>query len=504
LFVTSIASLLAVGFLGTSVSEPPLAHNGNLPAYFVRVGPSPWLVMSLLLVAVLSGALMLVVAIRAMRRGWTVPVRAFALMGSLGALAMLLCPPFGSADYTNYSAYGHIQNRGLDAYVVTPIQAAKLGVPTAAAVEKPWKGTQSVYGPASVRIEQAVAAVAGSSLARSSLLFSLLHCLAFIGTGLILIRMASASGNGGRAAVLWLANPLMIDELVAGSHVDAIVVFLIVAGFAVLRRSRFLAGLLVGIGVATKVNAVLAGLGMAWADRRNPKKLVALALGGLLAVGGLYLTISSHSLDQTRRASKFVSSSTPWWPLSTTLRHAIGMGRAPLVISAGVLLLAVFLGKAVIRLVPERDDEVGRAARSSFVYTVAWLFAAPYLLPWYDSMAWGTAPLVEDSPVDMLLVAHTTLLALGALPGRVLPFPPVFNGVVVALHSVIAPIGLLVIIVVTLRRGRARKRSSTVVLPSSSTPTYVETPSLVDSVYRTATGPGRSATPSTAATSEST
>jgi hypothetical protein len=482
LFVTSIVCLLAVGFLGTSASEPPLQHSGLLPPYFVRVGPSPWLVMSLLLVAVLSGSLLLVVAIRAIRRGWDVPVRRVALMGALGAIAMLLCPPFGSADYTNYSAYGHIQNRGLDAYVVTPIQAAKLGVPTASAVEKPWKGTQSVYGPASVRIEQGVAAVAGPSLARSSLLFSLLHCLAFIGTGLILIRMASAGRNAGRAAVLWMANPLMIAELVAGSHVDAIVVFLIVAGFAVLRRSRFLAGLLVGIGVATKVNAVLAGLGMAWADRRSPKKLVALALGGLVAVGGLYLTISSHSLDQTRRASKFVSSSTPWWPFSTLLRHVVGMGRSPLIISAGVLVLAVFLGKAVLRLVPERDDEVGRAARSSYVYTIAWLFAAPYLLPWYDSMAWGTAPLVEDSPVDMLLVAHTTLLALAALPGRVLDYPPVFNGFVVALHSVIAPIGLLVIIVVTLRRGRADKGPSTIVLPSSSAPTIVESPSLVDSV----------------------
>jgi hypothetical protein len=483
LFVTSIAALLGVGFLGTSVSEPPLPHSGLLPPYFVRVGPSPWLVMSLLLVAVLSGSLLLVVAIRALRRGWDAPVRRLAVMGALGALLMLLCPPFGSADYTNYSAYGHIQNRGLDAYVVTPVQAAALGVPTASAVEKPWTKTPSVYGPASVRVEQLAAALGGNSLARTSLLLSLMHCLAFIGTGLILIRMASPSGNGGRAAVLWLANPLMIDELVAGSHVDAIVVFLIVAGFAVLRRSRFLAGLLVGIGVATKVNAVLAGLGMAWADRRSPKKIVALALGGMVAVGGLYLTVSSHSLDQTRKASKFVSSSTPWWPFSTLLRNAIGLGKAPLVISAGVLVLAVFLGKAILRMIPERDDEVGRAARSSYVYTVAWLFAAPYLLPWYDSMAWGTAPLVEDSEVDMLLVAHTTLLALGALPGRVLPHPPVFNGFVVALHSVIAPIGLFLIIVITLRRGRARRWSNPVVLPASSTTTTLdESTSLVDSI----------------------
>ena len=121
---TSIGALLIVGFLGPSVSEPPLSHDGLLPPYFLRVGPSPWLVLGLLLVAVLSGSLMLVVAIRALRRGWDAPVRRIAVMGALGAIVLLLCPPFGSADYTNYSAYGHIQNRGLDAYVVTPTQAA--------------------------------------------------------------------------------------------------------------------------------------------------------------------------------------------------------------------------------------------------------------------------------------------------------------------------------------------------------------------------------------------
>ncbi len=121
-------------------------------------------------------------------------------------------------------------------------------------------------------------------------------------------------------------------------------------------------------------------------------------------------------------------------------------------------------------------------------------------------MAWGTAPLVEESPVDMLLVAHTTLLALAALPGRFVHFSPAFDGVVVALHSVVAPIGLLAIIVITLRRGRARR--ATVVIPPSSAPLSAppaldEPPSLLEPVYRTGTGRGRVAASSTGSASDS-
>jgi hypothetical protein len=63
--------------------------------------------------------------------------------------------------------------------------------------------------------------------------------------------------------------------------------------------------------------------------------------------------------------------------------------------------------------------------------------------------------MVDDSPADGLLLAHTTLLALAALPGRDLHFQTGFGVVVASVHSVIAPLGLLAILVVTFMRGRA-------------------------------------------------
>lgn len=179
-----------------------------------------------------------------------------------------------------------------------------------------------------------------------------------------------------------------------------------------------------------------------------------LGLGAAFAIGGLYFSASSHALDQTRRASKFVSPTTPWWPIITALRYLIGKPASQLAMTVGVAVLAVVLGRAIFRLIPASGDRgTHDAVRSAFGYSLAWLFAAPYLLPWYDSLAWSTVPVLEAGPLDLLLVAHTAVLAFAALPGRDLPFSSSFGVVVFILHSVLAPLSLLLIIALTLRRA---------------------------------------------------
>jgi hypothetical protein len=64
---------------------------------------------------------------------------------------------------------------------------------------------------------------------------------------------------------------------------------------------------------------------------------------------------------------------------------------------------------------------------------LAWLFAWPYVLPWYDALAWALLPLVAWGPaagewaagewaageaVGWLLLARTTALGFGYLPAR--------------------------------------------------------------------------------------
>jgi hypothetical protein len=54
---------------------------------------------------------------------------------------------------------------------------------------------------------------------------------------------------------------------------------------------------------------------------------------------------------------------------------------------------------------------------------LAWLFAWPYVLPWYDALAWALLPLAAWAPragetIIWLLLARTTALGFGYLPAR--------------------------------------------------------------------------------------
>jgi hypothetical protein len=61
---------------------------------------------------------------------------------------------------------------------------------------------------------------------------------------------------------------------------------------------------------------------------------------------------------------------------------------------------------------------------AAFALALAWLFAWPYVLPWYDALAWALLPLVPLVPgtaaagLAWLLLARTAALGFGYLPAR--------------------------------------------------------------------------------------
>jgi hypothetical protein len=61
----------------------------------------------------------------------------------------------------------------------------------------------------------------------------------------------------------------------------------------------------------------------------------------------------------------------------------------------------------------------GAGSLVAFAVVLAWLFAWPYLLPWYDALAWALLPLLPASRVDWMLLTRTAALAFGYLPARV-------------------------------------------------------------------------------------
>ena len=115
-----MAGTFAVAVAGPSVMEPALPGRPGQPPWSLGPHPSPYLVVGLTAAALASGTLGLVLALRAVRGGWSVPPRAVLVAGLLAAVALTLVPPFGSSDHLSYAAYGRMLVTGHNPYTTTP------------------------------------------------------------------------------------------------------------------------------------------------------------------------------------------------------------------------------------------------------------------------------------------------------------------------------------------------------------------------------------------------
>ncbi|HSR24536.1 MAG TPA: polyprenol phosphomannose-dependent alpha 1,6 mannosyltransferase MptB, partial [Candidatus Eisenbacteria bacterium] len=373
-------------------------------------------------------------------------------------------PPMGSADHLSYAAYGRIAAAGDDPYAVAPDRWRGGTDPVAGAVEQPWRATPSVYGPVATAEQAFASLVGGRSLHTTVLMLMLVNAAAFLGTGLLLHRLLRGDpGAQVRAALLWSLNPLLLYELVVGAHVDTLAVALGVAGLAVVRRSALAAGLLVGAAVAVKVPVALVAGALAWALRRAPRRLAALALGGALALVPGYLAAGPHVFDQLRRAAYYVSLATPWRLVLDDLTAAAGHDEARRIITRLTVVVAVLLAAVLLRAVPHHPRAATRpeleAARTAFVLTVAWVLAAPYALPWYDALVWAPLALLPASGFDVLLLARLAVLALAYVPGRAVDLLPAdLRRVSLDVRAHVAPWLVLLVIVLVAGLGLAWSR----------------------------------------------
>ena len=230
----SVAFTFAVAVAGPSVMEPPLPGRPGLPPWSLGLHPSPYLVVGLTAAGLAAGTLGLVLALRAVRRGWSVPARAVLVAGLLAAAALTLVPPFGSSDHLSYAAYGRMLVTGHNPYTTTPAQLAALGDPVARAVQD-WSGSPSVYGPLATAIQGLASLAGGTSVRLTVFVLGLANLAAFAVTALLLHRMTRRHPvQQLRAALLWACNPLLLQVLVAGAHVDGQAVVFGVAAVAVM------------------------------------------------------------------------------------------------------------------------------------------------------------------------------------------------------------------------------------------------------------------------------
>jgi hypothetical protein len=430
----SVGLTFAVAVAGPSVMEPALPGRAGRAPWALAAHPSPYLAVGLAAAALAAGATGLVLVLRAMRDGWTIPARTVLLAGLLAAAALTLLPPFGSSDQLSYAAYGRMLVTGHNPYTTTPAQLAALGDPVARAVQD-WFTTSSVYGPLATGVQGLAALIGGTSTRLIVFLLGLANLAAFAGTALLLHRMTR--GDPARqlhAALLWTANPLLLQLLIAGAHVDAQAVFFGVAALAVLHAEHAplpsltrasVAGVLVGLGSAIKVSDALVGAGIAVALVLRPRPgwrrllppLTGLAAGFAITAGAAIAIGGPAMIGSLSRESDLVSIGSPWRVIRSGI-HLVAGTAATDIVKAGALALAVVLGVLLIRALAD----TAAAASVAFAVVLAWLFAWPYVLPWYDALAWALLPLVALGPAAegaaRLLLARTAALGFGYLPAR--------------------------------------------------------------------------------------
>ena len=507
----SVAFTFAVAVAGPSVMEPALPGTRVWagPPWSLGLHPSPYLVVGLTAAGLAAGTLGLVLVLRAMRGGWSVPARAVLVAGLLAAVALTLVPPFGSSDHLSYAAYGRMLVTGHNPYTTTPAQLAALGDPVARAVQD-WSGTPSVYGPLATAIQGLASLIGGTSVRLTVFMLGLANLAAFAATALLLHWMTRRDpAQQLRAALLWACNPLLLQVLVAGAHVDGQAVVFGVAAVAVMfgpwpmggpevppkgglggwvppgsggswgvvpPASRALAaGVLVGLGFAVKVTAALVGAGLVLALilllgrqwRRLVPPLAALGAGFAVTAGAALAIGGSAMVRQSSQASDMVSIGSPWRVIRTIIHLAVAGTAATDMVKVGAIALMIVLAVLLIRGLP-----LGTGGTVAFALALAWLFAWPYVLPWYDALAWALLPLVPLVPgtavagVGWLLLARTAALGFGYLPARqtdaALPpglgwlQPVVRHGVTPAVLAVAT--AWLVVLMVTRRVGADRPR----------------------------------------------
>ncbi|WP_262380644.1 polyprenol phosphomannose-dependent alpha 1,6 mannosyltransferase MptB [Nonomuraea sp. PA05] len=433
----SILLTITIGLLGPSAVVPALSGPSWQPPYSLGTQPAPHLVIALAALAILLGGLGLLAALHtlgppgsphATSRSRLPDPRSLVLLGCLSAGILAFLPPSGSADHLNYAAYGRMVTLGLNPYTHGAIDLP--GDPIADAVEKPWREEPSVYGPIATAVQALASWIGGDSLRLTIFILALVNAAAFIATALLIDRFTRHDpAKRLRAALLWTVNPLLLYQLVAGMHVDTLAIACMVA--ALLARSRPVgAGVLLGLGVAIKVNAGLVALGPAWELRRRPARLALMAGCAVAVVVVGYAIVGPEAIAPMTRTSKSISHASPWKLVQGWLQAIVGTGSAYRgEIQIGSLLLLALIAWALLRLAARRGllgagpgGELGAPVVAACL-VVAYLFATPYILPWYDGLAFGLLALVAASALDTFVAGHLLVLSLAYLPARVQEVP---------------------------------------------------------------------------------
>src|SRR5262249_54804934 len=245
-------------------------------------------------IAVALGAIGFVAALIASRRGWQPSPKRLIAGSVVAIIALMLMPPIATRDPLYYTAYGRIGPLWHDVYATPSNQFLPAGDPVAGAVRQYVPLPPSRYGPVAVLSEEAASAIAGDSPARTLFWLKVWNAVAYLVLVFVLDRlMRPDRTRRTRAHVMWSLNPLLLFLIMADGHNDVLAVALAATALFAVRkaaaRHTFGGGVLLVLAVGVKATYALFGAGMAWAVRRRPRALCALAAGAAAVLVPTYL-----------------------------------------------------------------------------------------------------------------------------------------------------------------------------------------------------------------------
>jgi alpha-1,6-mannosyltransferase len=357
-------------------------------------------------------------------------------VGALWSIPLALGPALFSHDMYSYLAQGSLLHHGVDPYQHGPAALAGLHQTRLLDTVSPfWRHTTTPYGPTFIALASLVAGLVGSHLVIGILL---MRAVEFAGIALLAVfvpRLARALGADPARAV-WLAviSPLVLLELVAAGHNDALMAGLLLAGvtFAVERRP-LLAITLCAVAASIKLPAAAAVvLIVACWLRAEPRRVgavlaqsAAVVVGVLLAasvISGVGLHwLSGGMLSTPSRVHLAITPATAAGYSLASALHSLDVGANARSLESAFAALALVLtaGLALVLCLRVRYE---RLVMYLGVLMVALALGGPAAWPWY--LTWGVA-----------------LLAACAAPARSRALP----AAVIASVLVVQPGGLVAI-----------------------------------------------------------
>jgi hypothetical protein len=345
-------------------------------------------------------------------QGWRPNPRHLLLVSAAIVAVMVSLTPVGSSDTASYAAYGHIAAQGGVPYTTNPQAWGDYAYWHV--VGTMWKTQSSVYGPFATAIQSFAASIGGSDVAATIWVLMILNGAVFIGVGFLLLK---TSDDPVRATLFWTANPVLIQQLVSGGHLDTFVAAAAICAIQVARRfsgvlSDVLIGVLIGVACGIKIYAVLIGIGLAWPLLRRHEwmRTARIAAVSLVTLALGYSFYGIEALKPLFGGLDLVTLPSPWRVVEL-LAEAVGVHDSTIITVISFLWPVAMIVVAWFILRRISSDQP-REVVAPFALTYAWIIAAPWVFAWYTAVAWAALTQVPRNRMTRWLAIVTVFLAL--------------------------------------------------------------------------------------------